>query len=105
LRNRKRARDIIISRLEREREELLGQDRHPDQVLAELVDRALLTEGTLEPTFWLDALAGFVLQALPDERADRFHAAAEYIHATFRSDPRRRQNAVRFLAERLMPLT
>jgi hypothetical protein len=56
-------------------------------------------------SFCLDALAGFVLQASPDEREDRFHAAAQYIHATFRSDPRQRQNVVRFLAERLMPLT
>jgi hypothetical protein len=105
LRNRKRARDLILSRLEGERDALFGQDRLPDEVLAELVDRALLTEGTLEPTFWLETLAGFMLQAPPDQREDRFLAAAQYIRATFRSDPRRRQNAVRFLAERLVPLT
>jgi hypothetical protein len=105
LRNRKHARDLILSRLERERNELLAENRLPDEILAELVDRALLTEGTLEPSFWLDSLADFMLQASPDEREDRFHAAAQYIHATFRSDPRRRQKAILFLAERLVPLT
>ena len=105
LRNRKRARDLLLAQLELERDELLAQDRLPDEVLAELVDRALLTEGTLEPRFWLDTLADFMLQASPDEREDRFHAAVQYIHATFRSDPRRRQNAILRLAERLVPLT
>ena len=95
----------ILAQLELERDELLAQDRLPDEVLADLVDRALLTEGTLEPRFWLDTLADFMLQASPDEREDRFHAAVQYIHATFRSDPRRRQNAILRLAERLVPLT
>ena len=75
-----------------------------DEILAALTDRALLAERALDRAFWLDTLADFVIEAPPDERDDRYRAAARCIHATFRAEPRRRQHAVRVLAERMVPL-
>lgn len=104
LRLRRQARDIALERLNRELVELRATNRPMRDILAVLVDHALLGERALDRIFWLDSLASFVSDASPDERDARYRAAARCIHATFRAEPRRREHAVRVLAERLVPL-
>ncbi|HEU4577884.1 MAG TPA: hypothetical protein VFS67_06500 [Polyangiaceae bacterium] len=104
LRLRRQARDIALERLSRDQVELRATHRPTRDILAVLVDRALLCERALDRTFWLDALASFISDAASDERDARYRAAARCIHATFRAEPRRREHAVRVLAERLVPL-
>lgn len=103
LRLRRQARDIALERLSSEQIKLRATNRPTRDILAVLVDHALLCERALDRTFWLDALASFVSDA-PNERDDRYRAAARFIHATFRAEPRRREHAVRVLAERFVPL-
>jgi hypothetical protein len=104
LRLRRQARDIALQRLNRERDALYAAARLERDVLASLVDHALLDERALDRVFWLDALANFINDASLDERDKRYRDAARCIHSTFRADPRRRQHVVRVLAERLVPL-
>lgn len=74
-------------------------------VINDCVDRALKARGSLERTFWMDALAD-VLRPLDREQCrERFLAAARRINATFAVGIRERQDAVRLLAERLVPAT
>lgn len=101
---RRRARDITLARLERERAELHGTERACDESLDDLIDRALLDDSALDRTFWLDALADFVVAAPDSQRDHRYHQATRRILATFRAEPRRRHQAVRFIAARLAPL-
>jgi hypothetical protein len=104
LKLRRQARDIALERLTRERDALHTANRPTNDILATLVDHALLSERALDRTFWLDALACLVSDAPSDERDARYRAAARSIHATFRADPRRREHAVRVLAEHVVPL-
>lgn len=74
------------------------------RVCADFVDRALETTSPLDRAFWLRSLTD-VLLALPDtERHARFLAVARRIYTTYAVPPRERQDAVRILAERLVPL-
>lgn len=104
LRLRRQARDIALLRLDHERDALCAAPCPEREILTNLVERALLSERALDRTFWLEALATFVNDAAPDERDARYRHASRSIHATYRADPRRRQQAVRVLAERLVPL-
>lgn len=104
LRLRRQARDIALERLSGERDALRTANRPTKELLAELVDHALLSERALDRTFWLDALASFICDASPDDRDSRYRSAARCIHASFRAEPHRRQHAVRVLAERVVPL-
>jgi hypothetical protein len=104
LRLRRQARDITLARLERERAELCDRGS-AHEILAALIDHALLDESALDRAFWLDAVGDFVTAPMATgDRDDRYQAATRCIHATFRSPPRRRHEAVRGLAARLVPL-
>ena len=73
------------------------------RIEADVIDRALKTQSPLERMFWLNAMAD-VLASRPDaERRALFLDAARRIHATFAVSPRERGDAVRVLAERLVP--
>ena len=60
----------------------------------------------LDRLFWLGALAGEMQRrALASRHRDAlFSAAARVINTTFRVPPRERQDALLFLADRLVPL-
>jgi hypothetical protein len=75
------------------------------RVSADCIDHALATESPLDRVFWLDALADFLTLRSRDEQRDRFLDAARRIHATFAVTIRERHDAVRVLAERLLPVT
>lgn len=73
-------------------------------VMADCVDRALATHSPMERSFWLDALADALRARDPSELQSLFLAAARRIEATFAVDPRERHDAVRQLADRVVPL-
>lgn len=97
-------RDRVLAGLVAAREVICAQ---PDvtRVCADCVDRALEMDSDLDRTFWLVALVD-VLRAQPDaeQRQAHFLTAARRINATFAVPPRDRQDAVRFVADRLVPL-
>lgn len=95
----------FLAPLRQEREALRAE---PDvaKVLRTCVDRALETPSNLERSFWLDALVE-TLRDVHDEheRQRRFHSAALRIEATFAVTTRERHDAVRYVADRLIPVT
>lgn len=103
-RRRIEARDRFLAPLRAQREELR---KEPDvgKVLMECVVQGMATGSNLERTFWLD-VAVETLRALPDaERDERFVHTAQLIVASVAVPPRARQDAVRFVADRLVPVT
>lgn len=104
LRLRLEFRDRVLAGLVAAREVVCAQ---PDvtRVCADCVDRALETDSTLDRTFWLAVIVD-VLRAEPDagRRQEHFLTAARRINATFAVPPRDRQDAVRFVTDRLVPL-
>jgi len=97
------AQDRTLKSLVTEREKLCATVDVPD-VCKGCVDRALETTSSLDRLFWLDTLAELLEQLPEQERHERFLDAARRIHATFATPPRERQDAVRVLGERLLPL-
>lgn len=97
-------RDRMLASLVIEREAILAT-RDTDDACAACVDAALATTSPVARTFWLEALATLI-DALPTlaHHAARFRAAARRIHATFAVPLRERHDAVRLVAERLVPI-
>jgi hypothetical protein len=103
-RGRLEIRDRFLAPLRVEREALRGE---PDvlRVLHLLVEKAMNTTSTLERGFWLDALVETLREQPEADREGRFLHAAQLIEATFAVGPRERHDAVRYLADRLVPIT
>lgn len=102
---RMEAQQDFLAHLRKERE-ALRDDPDVARVLRTCVDSALETPSTLERSFWLDAIVE-TLRELPDdeERQRRFRYAAQRVEATFAVTPRERHDAVRYIADRLVPIT
>jgi hypothetical protein len=75
-----------------------------ESVVADCVDRALATKSTLERSFWLDSLGDVIRARDPAQQRPLYSAAARRIEATFAVTPRERHDAVRVLADRIVPL-
>ena len=93
-------RDTMLASLVAARDAVCAGER----VLKDCVDHALATESPLERTFWLDSLADVILAREQTLHASLFSAAARRIEATFAVAPRERHDAVRLLADRVVPL-
>jgi hypothetical protein len=90
----------------REEREALRQEPDVARVLSTCVDNALDTPSNLERSFWLDVIVETLRELSDDdERKRRFRYAAQRIEATFAVTPRERHDAVRYVADRLVPLT
>lgn len=100
------ARDKALLSLTATRAATCLRDRDAFEVIAECVDRSLSTVRCLERTFWLGTLADEILRCAADaiHRKQLYFAAATRINTTFRVSPRERQDALRQLADRLVPL-
>jgi hypothetical protein len=98
------ARDRMLAPLRAARDAVCAGDEVA-RVSADCVARALGTKSPLERLFWLDALADFLALRALDERRAHLLDAARRIHATFAVAAREREDAVRVLAERLVPIT
>lgn len=97
------ARDRTLAQLVAERDAVCSASDLA-QVSAACVDRALATASPLDREFWLGSLAEVLLGKLNAPRHAAFLGAARRIHATFEVSPRERQDAVRILADRLLPI-
>jgi hypothetical protein len=106
LAQRLEARDRALALLEAERAAVC-QSSHPIRdVVTECVTLALGTDRKLDRLFWLGALVGAIQAraAAAGHRHYLFSVAARDVNTTFRVPPRERQDALRFLADRLVPL-
>lgn len=95
------ARDAALRRLVADRGAVVGT---PDECLRAFLDRALADDGLLGRSFWLAAAGDVVLAVPPGRRRALYDLAAQRIHATFRVDPRERQDAIRILAQHVLPV-
>jgi hypothetical protein len=101
---RTQMRDLTLAPLRAELDSLRAEP-DPLRVLVTCVERALDTTSNLERTFWLDALAE-TLRARPEQDRERlFVHASRLIAVTFTVTPRERQDAIRHVADRLLPVT
>jgi hypothetical protein len=103
-RGRLEIRDRFLAPLRAEREALRVE---PDvlRVLLVCVEKAMDTPSNLERGFWLDAVVETLREQPDADRETRFLHAARLIEATFSVDPRARHDAVRYVADRLVPIT
>jgi hypothetical protein len=103
-RNRIEARDRFLAPLRAEREALRSE---PDvmRVLLVCVEKATDTPSNLERTFWLDAIVETLRDQSDGERQRLYLHAARLIQATYAIPARERHDAVRYVADRLVPLT
>jgi len=65
----------------------------------------MATTSNLERCFWLDAVVETLREQSEADREKRFLHAARLIEATFAVGPRERHDAVRYVADRLVPVT
>lgn len=100
------ARDQALALLVAQRDHVCRSPNADSEVIADCVDRALATERSIDRIFWLSALVEQI-QARSIEPGDHalYRSAARRINATFRVPPRVRQNALRFVADRFVPLS
>ena len=103
-RGRLEARDHFLAPLRAQRDALRAE---PDvlRVLLVCVESAMATPSTLERGFWLDAIVETLHEQPGADREKRFLHVARLIEATFAVGPRERHDAVRYVADRLVPLT
>jgi len=103
LRLRLEAQDHCLAGLQRTREFLLRLHSEPASLITEFVDRALGTERCIDELFWLGAAVDIIRDA-NGQRDTLLQRAFRRINATFSAKYQRRQAAVRFLADRVVPL-
>jgi hypothetical protein len=97
-------RDRFLAPLRAERDALRAEPNVLRVILA-CVEKATATPSNLERTFWLDALVDVLREQPASDRRPRFLHAARLIEATFALPPRERHDAVRYVADRVVPLT
>ena len=103
-RGRIEARDFFLNALRVERE-ALRVETDMTRVLRVCVENAMTAEGPVGRAFWLDAIVETLL-AQPDADRERLYLhAARLIEATYAITPRERHDAVRYVADRLVPIT
>lgn len=102
-RRRLEAREFFLAPLRAEREALRSE---PDVlvVLRTCVEKATEIPDGLERTFWLDVIVETLREHAPDESERLYLHAARLIEATFAITPRERHDAVRYVADKLVPL-
>lgn len=100
---RTQMRDRILAPLIAERDALLAKG-DLSTTIATCVDHALAIPTSLERRFWLDSLAAAIAAQPEPARRDLFLNAARRIEATFSLAPDERHDAVRYVADRLIPL-
>ena len=103
-RGRMEIRDRFLAPLRAEREALRAE---PDvlRVLRTCVEKALDTTSNLERTFWLDAIVETLRDHAGGDRERLYLHAARLIQATYTIPALERHDAVRYVADKLVPLT
>jgi hypothetical protein len=102
--NRIEARDRFLAAIRAEREALRSEP-NVALIVGICAEKALAAEGPLGRAFWLDALVQ-TLRDQPDcDRKRLYLHAARQIESCFDVAPRDRHDAIRYVADRLVPLT
>lgn len=106
MRNRIEVSDSALASLGTELEHLLTADQpSPEQILPELIDRALEADRTIDQLFWIDATGNLLSQQPLDQQRPLFRGLARRIHTTFSIRPRERAAIERRLARIVWPTT
>ncbi len=102
--NRIAMRDRFLATMRAEREALRSE---PDLALLVGIcaEKALAAEGPLGRAFWLDAIVETLRDQPERERQRLYLHAARQLESCFDVAPRDRHDAVRYVADRLVPLT
>jgi hypothetical protein len=100
---RMRARDFFLAPLRAERDKLLAEN-DPEDVIGDCADHALATDTIFERTFWLETIVAVIRGQPDDARQPLFRIATRYLEAVFDVPPAERHDAVRFVAERVLPV-
>jgi len=96
-------RDRLLAPLRAARESLRSE-ADPNRVLATCVEKAMATPSQMERHFWLDVITETLREQPDAERKQRHLYAARLIEATYAVPPRERHDAVRYVADRLIPV-
>lgn len=96
-------RDAILAPLIVERDALRAEGDLAKSI-ATCVDRAFEFAKSIERSFWLDALAAFIVAEPESARRELFLRAARRIEANFSVPPDERHDAIDRVADRLIPL-
>jgi hypothetical protein len=104
-RNRIEVRDRFLAALRVERDALRSSEPNIALLLGICAEKALAAEGPLGRAFWLDAIVE-TLRDQPDSDRQRLYLhAARQLESCFDVAPRDRHDAVRYVADRLVPIT
>lgn len=98
------ARDEIIDKLDRRRDHINDDVVEPDDLIAAYIDRATSTRSRLERFWWLVAAADAINDEDDAEHRRLFRLAARRIASTHALARTLRDEAVRFLAAKVVPL-
>ncbi len=103
LRLRLELHDRCLAGIQRMRDQLLRAHPDPSLLVTDFVDRALRTDRCIDELFWLNATVE-VIHGANGERDALLRRANRRINATHAANHKRRFAALRFLAERVIPL-
>jgi hypothetical protein len=103
LRLRLKVRDSILQPLQDRRSEL--EDQHTDEtLLVAFVDNALAADRRIDRYFWLLAAADLISGLEPSLHPILLRLASRRIHSTFKVPSDERQQAIRFLYAKVLPI-
>lgn len=99
------ARDRLLAPLRQTLDAVLRDALRPADTLAAMVDHALQAGRAIDRLFWLVAIVELLRDQPAPLLAPLLRHVARRIHATFAVDHHDRQDAVRFIASRAIPLS
>jgi hypothetical protein len=104
-RGRIEIRDRFLAAMRAERDALRSSEPNIARLLGICAEKALAAEGPLGRAFWLDAIVE-TLRDQPDSDRERLYLhVARQLESCFDVAPRERHDAVRYVADRLVPIT
>jgi len=98
------AKDYLLAPLRTALDAILRAVAEPQVVLNSLLSRIFTADRQLDRLFWLNAVAEHICSQPQAQHAQLLRTVARRIHATFAIPYRERQQAVRFLANRVLQL-
>ena len=104
LRERLVARDLALSHLERQRDEVEDEADDVEDMVKRYVGKAMEVKRGIDRTFWLLATADVIGEEEPRDRRALLRLAARRIHATYAVTHRERLVATRFLFAKVVPV-
>lgn len=101
---RRDASDLVLMRLDEQRELMEEEAPDPMDLVRRFVDLALSTKRQLDRAFWLRSVADTIGEEPPEHHRSMFLVAARRIHSTHRVPKEQRNAATRRLAAMVMPI-